>query len=111
MGLLTPSVPAWHPAPAFVKKAAQDAVTRCASWDGGLPAIAIAWAAKVAEQGPVPMPSVVGLSKMQEVHQAVRAWRAVRDGLKAEELGAIAESARAAFEETGTKNWSWMTCK
>ncbi|VDC06228.1 unnamed protein product [Peniophora sp. CBMAI 1063] len=109
MGLLTPRVPTWHPAPESLKKAAQEAVIRCADWNGGLPAVAIAWASKVAEQGPVPMPSVVGLSKLQEVHQAVRAWRVVRDGAKTEELDAIAVKATAAFEETGTKNWSWVT--
>ncbi|KAA1466018.1 Aldo/keto reductase [Dentipellis sp. KUC8613] len=112
MGLLTPTPPGWHPAPEKVRAAAAVAVQRAESWEGGLPTLAIAWAAKRAEDGvdgtgEGVMPTVVGLSKLEEVHQAVKGWREVKDGVKAEEREACARGVIQAFEDAGLRDWSW----
>ncbi|EIM88306.1 Aldo/keto reductase [Stereum hirsutum FP-91666 SS1] len=107
MGLLTPTIPAWHPAPPKVKEAAIVVVSKCQelvdSGKGGLPNVAIGWAVEKAEEEKIA--TVVGLSNLREVHQAVGAWREVKEGGKQYER--FAAQAIQAFEEAGVKDWSW----
>ncbi|KAI0069162.1 Aldo/keto reductase [Artomyces pyxidatus] len=105
MGLLTPSVPPWHPAPPAAHAAAKDAVHLCAGFEGGLPAIATAWAVKSAED--VGMATVIGLSSPFEVHRAVKSWRAVKEGEKADEIDEYARKARKTFEDVNMNEWVW----
>lgn len=80
MGLLTPKPPAWHPASPEVKEAAQDAIKLLEGqqWPGGLPNLAVGYGyRKGTELG---LPVVVGLSNPSEVHESVRAWRAIKEG-------------------------------
>jgi D-arabinose 1-dehydrogenase len=109
MGLLTPSVPGWHPAPPALRDAARAAAERCRDSRGGLPAVAVGYAVRAAEGAAVPMPTVVGLSKPDEVHTAVRAWRDVREGRDAGGLQEAADGAIAVFEEIGMKDWTWAS--
>jgi len=53
------------------------------------------------------MPVVVGMSKVQEVHEAVDAWRWAKDQGRLEELERKAALAQAVFERTGTAGWTW----
>ena len=114
MGLLTPSIPAWHPAPPKMKEAALVAVSKCQELvdggkGGGLPTVAIGWAVDKAEgerEGKERMATVVGLSNLKEVHQAVGAWREVKDG-GFERNERFAREAIRAFEDAGMKDWSW----
>ncbi|KAI0029535.1 Aldo/keto reductase [Vararia minispora EC-137] len=109
MGLLTSAIPPWHPAPPAMQDAAGAAVQRCTDFPGGLPAVAIGWAVRAAEKGEETMPTVVGLSRLEEVHQAVKTWREVKDEVSAEALDAAAKSAIAAFEEKNVKDWTWAS--
>lgn len=83
------------------------AVSKCQelvdSGKGGLPNVAIGWAVEKAEEEK--MATVVGLSNLREVHQAVGAWREVKEGGKQHER--FAAQAIQAFEEAGVKDWSW----
>lgn len=107
MGLLTPTIPAWHPAPPKMKEASAVAASKCQelvdSGKGGLPNVAIGWAVEKAEEEK--MATVVGLSNLKEVHQAVRAWREVKEG--GTQYEGFAVQAIQAFEEAGVKDWSW----
>lgn len=111
MGLLTPNIPGWHPAPAKAKEAALGAVARCQELvglaKGGLPSVAIGWAVEQAERGEggEKMATVIGMSNLREVHQAVNAWREVKDGSKLYQQ--YAEEAIQAFTTMGMKDWSW----
>ncbi|THH21053.1 hypothetical protein EW146_g428 [Bondarzewia mesenterica] len=112
MGLLTPSPPVWHPCPPAMREASAEAVKRCEGWDGGLPAVAIGWAVKAAEggigvNGDAKMPTVVGLSNLREVHQAVAVWREVKEGTKEDKRQQYSEEVMRAFEKKGMKDWSW----
>ncbi|ETW84491.1 hypothetical protein HETIRDRAFT_63218 [Heterobasidion irregulare TC 32-1] len=111
MGLLTATPPAWHPASSDMRAASAEAVERCAEWEGGLPSVSIGWAIKSAEGGTGSregkMPTVVGLSNLREVHQAVAIWRQVKDGGEEEARQQYAEAAVGAFKANGTKDWTW----
>ncbi|TFY82525.1 hypothetical protein EWM64_g1491 [Hericium alpestre] len=82
----------------------------CGGWNGGLPTLAIAWAVKRAEDGlggEGVIPTVVGLSKLAEVHQAVKGWRDVKDGVNEEKREEYAAKVIKVFGEGGVKDWSW----
>ncbi|TBU32214.1 Aldo/keto reductase [Dichomitus squalens] len=80
MGLLTPTPPPWHPAPAELKEAAKDAnrLVEDAGWEGGLPNLAIGYGFRKGQETDLPV--VVGLSSPREVHESVRAWRTIQKG-------------------------------
>ena len=94
-----------------MRAASAEAVKRCAEWEGGLPSVSIGWAIKSAEvgtgSGEGRMPTVVGLSNLREVHQAVAIWRQVKDGGEEEARQQYAEAAVGAFKDNGTKDWTW----
>ena len=72
--------------------------------------MAIGWAVKAAEgveEGK--MPTVLGMTTPREVHQAVKAWREVKDGVRVDELCRLAEDAMRSFEDVGLKDWTWYS--
>ncbi len=125
MGLLTPKPPSWHPASPELKEAAQKAAKLCEDeqWPGGLPNLAVGFAYRKGAE--LDMPVVVGLSNPEEVHESVRAWRAVKANLavgigrKGAELNAVKEGRdrerRVALEEKVSGlfgdglGWSWAS--
>ena len=74
MGLLTPNPPAWHPASEDIKKAAKEAVRVCQKPGGGsgLPELALQYAFYKAREAGIP--TVVGLSSLNDVHESARIW-------------------------------------
>ncbi|KAI0698867.1 Aldo/keto reductase [Cytidiella melzeri] len=78
MGLLTPSPPPWHPAPHAIMSAIREASAICDANDceGGLVNLALGYAYREARK--LELPTVVGLSKLSEVHQTMRAWRELK---------------------------------
>ncbi len=73
MGLLTPSQPPWHPAPLTLLEASQKANEALRDGHNGLPKISLGFAYRKAKE--LGIPTVVGLSKMKEVHETIRIWR------------------------------------
>ncbi|KAI9510973.1 Aldo/keto reductase [Russula earlei] len=109
MGLLAPppaAPPAWHPAPGAVRAAAREAVGAVGP---EVAAVAVAWSVRMAAAGDAagPMPVVVGMVDLQEVHAAVAAWRWAKDEKRREELERKAAVAQAVFERAGTAGWTW----
>ncbi|KAE9398298.1 Aldo/keto reductase [Gymnopus androsaceus JB14] len=108
MGLLTPSIPSWHPAPEglrevvtkarvehgeeFVDMALAYAIRRCGSGDGNLN-----------------VPLVVGVSTPEEVHHCMRVWRKVQEGKISEEDREKEAKAVGDFREAGFLGWSWAS--
>ncbi|RPD62043.1 Aldo/keto reductase [Lentinus tigrinus ALCF2SS1-7] len=107
MGLLTPKPPSWHPASPAVKEAAQKAVKLCVDeqWPGGLPNLAVGYGYRKGAE--VDMPVVVGLSNPEEVHESVRAWRAVKEGKDKEKRVALEEKVISMFGDGF--GWSWAS--
>lgn len=115
MGLLGPSRPAWHPAPVDMIEASRVAQTSVlGGWSGGLPNLALGFTMRRpkshAETSPYnDVPTVIGLSTPQEVHEAVAVWREISiPGIKT-----VRESkehvVRSIFQAAGWLNWSWST--
>lgn len=124
MGLLTPSPPAWHPAPAPLREATAAAVKLCAEegWEGGLPDIALGYAMRdeyalpaAKEEGSAAgtngIPVVVGLSTPAEVHQAVKAWRAIHeaDASAISKRRQMEQKIVELYEKLGYYDWSWAS--
>ncbi|KIY71825.1 Aldo/keto reductase [Cylindrobasidium torrendii FP15055 ss-10] len=105
MGLLTPNVPAWHPAPEELKT-----VSKTAGAETGTPLtdVALGYAIRKATENAFPL--VAGFSNPQEVHECVRVWREVTaaTGKSAdrEEKEAIV---RKMYQDTGYADWSWAS--
>ena len=92
MGLLAPSIPAFHPASAALRSATGDAQTALREKGTTLIDIALGYAYREARARD--LPTVVGLSRPHEVHETMRVWRA----LQAEGTDAEAADARRARE-------------
>ena len=78
MGLLTPrGPPAWHPSSPELRQCALKANDICAAkgWKLGLPDLALGFAYRKAKE--LDLPTVVGLSTPEEVHETFRVWREV----------------------------------
>lgn len=107
MGLLTPKPPSWHPASPELKEAARKAAKLCVDeeWPGGLPNLAVGYGYRKGAE--LNMPVVVGLSNPKEVHESVRAWRAVKEGKDREERVALEERVCALFGDG--LGWSWAS--
>ncbi|KAH9950094.1 NADP-dependent oxidoreductase domain-containing protein [Amylocystis lapponica] len=107
MGLLTPSTPAWHPASPELRAAGLRANAVCAEegWEEGLPSLAVGYGYRHAEKLDVPM--VVGLSNLREVHENVRAWRAIKE--KRDEAKRVGCEEKVAASFGDLKNWSWAS--
>lgn len=119
MGLLGPKRPTWHPAPQDMIEAARVAEATAATtsgvgWPGGLPNLALGYAFRRpkshAEISPYnDVPTVVGLSSPEEVHDAIAVWREVsipgRNTVRKSKEDVI----RGLFRATGWLDWSWST--
>ncbi|PCH41593.1 Aldo/keto reductase [Wolfiporia cocos MD-104 SS10] len=105
MGLLTPTPPAWHPAPPELKAAAKTAVEQCTDWEGGLPNLAVGYGYRKAKKLGVPM--VVGLSNHREVHENVQVWREITEGKADQNRVAQEENISRMFGEH--HGWSWAS--
>lgn len=75
MALLTPKPPSWHPAPPALQESSVNAHDTCVTegWPTGLPNIALGFAYRNAKE--LDLPTVVGLSNPDEVHQTMKIWR------------------------------------
>jgi len=109
MGLLTPTPPSWHPAPPGLREAASNAHSICVAngWGHGLPDIALGFAYRKAKE--LELPTVVGLSNPQEVHETMKVWRELTL-----EAGDVAKKRRAvealANDQFSTfQGWSWAS--
>ncbi|KAJ3892566.1 Aldo/keto reductase [Lentinula edodes] len=107
MGLLTPSIPHWHPAPEGLRKA----VTKARAEYGGDGFIDAALAYSIRRCGPedLDVPLVVGVSTPAEVHKCVQVWRKVHEKpMSADERQKEAEILEV-FSKAGFLNWSWAS--
>lgn len=114
MGLLTNSPPDWHPAPGPLKDLVKRVIEsdEVKTWAGGLPNIALGNSFR--REGPVmgqeaaQVPTVVGFSNMQHVHESVAVWREVctLPG-ESERRKAVENGARKMFEDEGWMDKSW----
>lgn len=50
-----------------------------------------------------------GFSNTREVHESVRAWREIQDGVDEEKRIAGEKTAREIFERSGFLDWSWAS--
>ena len=94
MGLLTPSVPSFHPASPGLRQATIDAQATLLAKDaqsGGLVDVSLGYAYREAHAAD--LPTVVGFSRPSEVHETIKVWR----DLQAEE-GTAADATRRARE-------------
>lgn len=103
MGLLTPTPPKWHPAPAELKDAVKKVAEACSDWDGGMVNVAVGYGYRKAAELDVPM--VAGLSYPREVHESMHAWRDLK-----ESQGKRRAQEDKAFEIfDGYLGWSWAS--
>ncbi|KAI0347003.1 Aldo/keto reductase [Trametopsis cervina] len=70
MGLLSPSPPAWHPAPKEIKDAVRAANEEM---KGEIVNLALGYSYRAARG--LQLPTVVGLSRPSEVHETIHIWR------------------------------------
>lgn len=107
MGLLTPTPPAWHPAPSELRAAANQANAVCveARWKGGLPNLAVGYGFKMARE--VDAPCVVGMSNLHEVHENMRVWREVEEAKEKTDREACENTVMTVFGNL--KGWAWVS--
>jgi len=103
MGMLTPNPPAWHPAPPPLRVAIKDATERCAGWEGGLVNISLGYAFNRARE----IPTVVGLSRLREVHENVRVWREVKENKDGPHRRDLENECVGIFKSAGYLDWDW----
>ena len=104
MGLLTPSIPPWHPAPEGLRSACKTAGEETG---GSLPDIALGYAIRTCA-GKYPL--VAGFSQPKEVHECVRVWREIQaDGEKSSGRADREETVKRIFEQSGYMDWSWAS--
>lgn len=108
MGLLTSKTPKWHPAPQELLKVKEDALGLCEDWEGGLPDLALGFSLREGEDKMREIPRVVGLSSLQEVHAAIKAWRQVRDGQDTKRLEKE-NAVKNIFKNVGLEGYSWQS--
>jgi D-arabinose 1-dehydrogenase len=109
MGLLTTSHPPWHPAPQELRQAASDAYNTTGTWPGRLPNLALGFSLKAAGKLNGGTPLLVGFSKPNEVHECMRAWREVTQGINEEERQKNEVIVQGIFENAGFLDWSWLS--
>ncbi|KIK65705.1 hypothetical protein GYMLUDRAFT_39206 [Collybiopsis luxurians FD-317 M1] len=106
MGLLTPSIPTWHPAPEGLRQAVVEA--RSGYGDGFVDA-ALAFAMRRCGPGELNVPLVIGVSNPAEVHHCVRAWRRVSGGDLTEDERDKEAKILKVFRDAGYLDWSWAS--
>lgn len=109
MGLLTPSPPPWHPAPAELRAIAQEAIVQTVKegWEAGLPNLALGYAYRRARE--LDLPTVVGLSKLTEVHETMRVWRALKLDAHAHGGSRKVHEEKALQRFDKLRNYSWAS--
>ena len=120
MGFFSPRVPEWHMAPPGMWEPREQAikVVQSENWPGGLADLALGFGLRRDRLGggtngnllPFSIPTVVGLSSLEEVHHAVRVWHEVNSPrLKDDDERRVSLERRVkkCFVETGWSNWSW----
>ena len=109
MGLFTPTIPAWHPSPPALQAAARSAhaVLAQKGWTRGLADLAVGYAFGQAGAEAVRAPNVVGMSGLREVHENVRVWREVREGVDVQTREACEASVVELF--AGMRDWAWAS--
>ncbi|KII95959.1 hypothetical protein PLICRDRAFT_97603 [Plicaturopsis crispa FD-325 SS-3] len=107
MGLLTPSIPAWHPAPPELRTALGKVVEETRAWEGGIANVALGYSYR--ESGELGMPLAVGFSSTGEVHESARVWREAQGG--ADDAKRRAEEAKVleVMSQSGFLDWSWAS--
>jgi len=108
MGLLTPSPPTWHPAPEAMLKGSQEAEELCKTEGTGLAAVALHHSLHSSQKlGNEPMPVVIGLSQLREVHELMEAFQDKPEGK--EKVVALEQKIQALYRSLGYENWSWAS--
>ena len=119
MGLFTINPPKWHPAPPGLIGAVSRAAEATQDWPGGLPNVAIGFALRQQSDNGTTMqgnedgldrgdiPTVVGLSTPEEVHESVRIWREVRAGSVNPSRLHIEEKVFEELQASGYLGWAW----
>jgi D-arabinose 1-dehydrogenase len=109
MGLLasTSGPPPWHPAPKELLSVVSKARETSIMWPGQLANLALGFA--VRNTGPChgDVPLIVGFSNPREVHDCVKVWREIRDGVNDDERLKAEEVIRKVFAVSGFLDWSW----
>ncbi|KAF5387739.1 hypothetical protein D9615_000066 [Tricholomella constricta] len=105
MGLLTPSPPPWHPAPADLCAATRQTLD---VWPSGLPNLALGFAIRNTRTALGVIPLVAGFSRPQEVHECVRVWRELQTG-ENEDRKKAEDAAQEIFKKSGYLDWSWAS--
>jgi D-arabinose 1-dehydrogenase len=112
MGLLTPKVPEWHPAPKplrYLKTKLEQDVGPLWGDHGGLVDLALGYSLRCAATvgGPeTNVPTVVGLSNLKEVHEVVKVWRDVSGGVDHGRRKVEGMTTKS-FTDAGWMNWTW----
>ncbi|KAG8829180.1 hypothetical protein FRC18_009479 [Serendipita sp. 400] len=115
MGLLGPNRPSWHPAPLDMVEASRVAQTSIsATFPEGLPNLALGFCLRRpkshAETSPYnDVPTVVGLSTVNEVHEVMSIWREVSIPGTNTMRKSKEDVARSIFQAAGWVNWSWSS--
>ncbi|KAF9076629.1 Aldo/keto reductase [Rhodocollybia butyracea] len=105
MGLLTPSIPSWHPSPKELQEAARKARN---GYGEGFIDVALAYAIRRCGTGDLNVPLVVGISTSAEMHHCIRVWRNAEQDLKEDERKKE-EKVLETFKEAGYLDWSWAS--
>lgn len=107
MGLFTPSPPPWHPAPLDLIAAARDASSQSTPWAGGLPSLALGYAMRSSID--TVMPVVTGYSTPREVHESIRVFRQIQEGMDAEARQIMEAKVAKIFNDAGFMDFSWQS--
>ncbi|KAF8631167.1 hypothetical protein AX15_002506 [Amanita polypyramis BW_CC] len=106
MGLLSPRVPAWHPAPSELRKVVEECRDLCPM---DLPNLALGFSMRHADGLHHNMPLVVGMGSPREVHECIKVWREVQEASGAEEREIYEEMVAERLRDAGLKDWSWAS--
>ena len=104
MGLLSPSIPPWHPATPELRSAVQQVRE-----DYGSDIVDLAMGYAMRRCVELEIPLVAGLSNTREVHERVRNWREMKAGFDEEERKKKEEKARQVLKDLGYLDWSWSS--
>jgi aryl-alcohol dehydrogenase-like predicted oxidoreductase len=104
MGLLTPTVPEWHPAPKELRRAVEEAGAQCPM---DLANLALGFSIRHTGASHCNIPLVVGLSTPREVHECMKAWVEIQEGRESDERQKWEEWVMKKWEDGGFKDWSW----
>ena len=112
MGLFVPNKPSWHPAPVDMVEATRIAEVAASVWPGGLPNLALGYSFRRpkshAETSPYnDVPTIVGLSTLEEVHDAMAVWREVSIPGTNTVRKSKEDIIRSIYSAAGWLDWSW----